>query len=88
MKNKMIEFNDFIDESQTIYLDDIREGNPKAFTRKRKTTPYALMLQMFTQKGQSQFSELLNFYTSQGEPLDISSVGFYKRAIHLTATWA
>lgn len=78
MKDKMVEFNAFIDEAQTIYLDDIREGNPQAFTRSRKTTPYALMLQMFAQKGQSQFSELLNFYENQGQSLDISTVGFYK----------
>ncbi len=37
MKGKMEEFNDFIDEAQIIYLVDIREGNPQAFTRKRKT---------------------------------------------------
>jgi len=79
MKGKMAEFNDFIDEAQIIYLEDIREGNPQAFTRKRKTTPYALMLQMFAQKGVSQFSELLDFYTSQNKSLDITSVVFIKR---------
>src|SRR5699024_1355880 len=36
------------------------------------------MLQMFAQKGHFQFSELLDFYTSQGQALDISTVGFYK----------
>ncbi|MFD1415530.1 IS4 family transposase [Oceanobacillus jeddahense] len=78
MNEKMFEFNEYIEEAQVIYLEDIREGHPKAFTRKRKTTPYTLMLQMFAQKGNTQFSELLNFYSSQGQPLDISTVGFYK----------
>lgn len=36
------------------------------------------MLQMFAQKGRFQFSELLNFYTDQRKPLDISTVAFYK----------
>lgn len=78
MKGKMLEFKDYIEEAHTIYLEDIREGHPQAFTRKRKTTPYGLMLQMFAQKGRSQFSELLNFYTDQSQSLDISTVGFYK----------
>lgn len=78
MQNKVTEFKAYLEEGQVIYLEDIREGNPQAFTRKRKTTPYALMLQMFAQKGRSQFSELLDFYTNQGETLDISTVGFYK----------
>ncbi|PTQ83991.1 DDE family transposase [Trichococcus patagoniensis] len=77
MTVEMMEFQEFIEEAQTIYLEDIREGNPKAFTRKRKTTPLGLMLQMFAQKGNSQFCELLNFYENQGKPLDISTVAFY-----------
>ncbi|MDU3611785.1 IS4 family transposase [Enterococcus avium] len=56
----------------------MRQGNPHAFTRKRKTTPLNVMLQMFSQKGNSQFSELLNFYASQNQPLDISTVAFYQ----------
>ena len=52
------DFYEFIEEAPTIFLEDIREGNPCAFTRKRKTTPLKLMLQMFSQKGMSQFSEL------------------------------
>ena len=78
MMVQMMAFQDFIEEAQTIYLEDIREGNPQAFTRKRKTTPLALMLQMFAQKGNSQFCELLNFYENQGKPLNISTVAFYK----------
>lgn len=74
----MLSFQEFIEEAQCIYLEDIREGNPTAFTRKRKITPLDLMLQMFTQKGRSQFSELLNFYADQRKPLDISTVAFYK----------
>ena len=78
MQKTMGEFKAYIEEGQVIYLEDIREGNPQAFTRRRKTTPYTLMLQMFAQKGQSQFSELLNFYEGLDRPLDISTVGFYK----------
>lgn len=78
MQEKMVEFKTHIEDGQVIYIEDIREGNPQAFTRKRKTTPLTLMLQMFAQKGQSQFSELLNFYASQDQPLDISAAGFYK----------
>lgn len=78
MTDQLTAFQEYILEAQTIYLEDIREGNPQAFTRKRKTTPHALMLQMFAQKGKTQFSELLNFYTDQGKPLDISTVAFYK----------
>ncbi|OLF30224.1 IS4 family transposase [Staphylococcus sp. 47.1] len=74
----LYDFGDFMTEAHTIYMEDIREGNPQAFTRKRKTTPYQLMLQMFSQKGNTQFSELLNFYAAQGQPLDISTVAFYK----------
>ncbi|MBO1305429.1 IS4 family transposase [Enterococcus sp. 669A] len=84
------DFQGFIQEAQVIYLEDIREGNPQAFTRKRKTTPLKLMLQMFSQRGHSQFSELLNFYGDQDKPLDISTVAFYNarmkynpKAIHL-----
>lgn len=84
------DFYEFVREAPIIYLEDIREGNPQAFTRKRKTTPLKLMLQMFSQKGTSQFSELLNFYTTQEKPLDISTVTFYNarmkfhtKAIHL-----
>lgn len=72
------DFYEFIDEVPTIFIEDIREGHPRAFTRKRKTTPLNLMLQMFSQKGNSQFSELLNFYSAQNQPLDISTVAFYK----------
>lgn len=78
MKDRMTELKAYIEEGQVIYLEDIREGHPQAFTRRRKTTPLTLMLQMFAQKGHSQFSELLNFYEGQGRPLDISTVGFYK----------
>lgn len=78
MTDQLLEFQEYIQEAQNSYLEDIREGNPQAFTRKRKTTPYALMLQMFAQKGHSQFSELLNFYADQEKPLDISTVAFYK----------
>lgn len=78
MAIQLMAFQEYIEEAQTIYLEDIREGNPQAFTRKRKTTPLALMLQMFAQKGNSQFCELLNFYENQGKPLDISTVAFYK----------
>ena len=69
-------FKDYLEEGQVIYLEDIREGNPQVFTRKRKTPPYKLMLQTFAQKGRSQFSELLNFYESLDQLLDISIVGF------------
>lgn len=78
MTVQMTTFQEYIEEVQTIYLEDIREGNPQAFTRKRKTTPYTLMVQMFAQKGNSQFCELLNFYAAQGKSLDISTVSFYK----------
>lgn len=78
MTVQMTTFQEYIEEAQTLYLEDIREGNPQAFTRKRKTTPYTLMLQMFAQKGNSQFCELLNFYADQGKSLDISTVAFYK----------
>lgn len=84
------DFYEFIEEAPTIFLEDIREGNPRAFTRKRKTTPLKLMLQMFSQKGMSQFSELLTFYFVQNKPLDVSTVAFYKarmkfnpKALHL-----
>lgn len=78
MTAQLLEFQEYIQVAQSIYLEDIREGNPQAFTRKRKTTPYALMLQIFAQKGNSQFSELLSFYADQEKPLDISTVAFYK----------
>lgn len=84
------DFYEFIKKAPTIFLEEIREGNPQAFTRKRKTTPLTLMLQMFSQKGNSQFSELLNFYSLQNKPLDITTVAFYKarmkfnpKALHL-----
>ncbi len=60
----LTDFHEFIHEAPTIFLEDIRQGNPQAFTRKRKTTPLNVILQMFSQKGNSQFSELLNFYSS------------------------
>lgn len=71
-------FQEYIEEAQTIYLEDIREVNPQAFTRKRKTPPLTLMLQMFAQKVNSQFCELLNLYDKQWKLFDISTVAFYK----------
>ncbi len=50
MRATLLEFQDYVQEAQSIYLEDIREGNPQAFTRRRKITPYQLMLQMFAQK--------------------------------------
>ena len=36
------------------------------------------MLQMFAQKGKTQYSELVDYYKDIDKPLDISMVGFYK----------
>ena len=48
MKDNFFNYvKDFIDESTLIYIGDIRENNPNAFTRNRKINIQNLMLQMF-----------------------------------------
>jgi hypothetical protein len=49
MQKTMEAFKDYLEEGKVIHPEDIREVNPQSFTRRRKTTPYKLMLQMFTQ---------------------------------------
>ena len=79
MKDNVFNYTkDFIDEIQNIYLDDIRGSNFSAFTRNRKVSVFPLMLQMFNQKGKTQLSEIIDLYENLGEPLNISTVGFYK----------
>ncbi len=70
-------FLNFIPALNDYYINDIKI-NDSCFTRNRKTNPCMLLLQMFSQKGQTQHSELLNFYKDIDKPLDISTVGFYK----------
>ena len=78
MKDSFFKYvKDFIDESTLIYIDDIRENNPKAFTRNRKINLHNLILQMFAHKGKTQLSELLDFYKDINKPLDVSTVAFY-----------
>jgi hypothetical protein len=74
----MLEISDFFKNDFSSYLKEIRGDNTKAFTRNRKISPYNLLLQMFAQKGKTQFSELINYYSDIEKPLDISTVGFYK----------
>lgn len=78
MCHRLFDLKHFAETTQTTYLADIRAAHPHAFTRQRKLTPYPLLLQMFSQKGKSQFSELLDFYSAQGERPSVSTVGFYK----------
>lgn len=50
----LTDFHKFI----RLFFKDIRQGEPQSLTQKRKTTPLSVTLQMFSQKGNSQFSEL------------------------------
>ncbi|MEO1770348.1 hypothetical protein JZO67_002300 [Enterococcus sp. 665A] len=45
-------FSEFTHEVPTIFLEDIREGRPQAFTRIRKATPLNLInaLNVFTKR--------------------------------------
>lgn len=76
--NTMLEIIDFFQNDFNSYIKDIRGNSPTVFTRNRKIGPYNLLLQMFAQKGQTQFSELINYYSDIEKPLDITTVGFYK----------
>lgn len=76
--NTIVEMHNFLKERFETYLDDIRGDKPTIFTRNRKIGPYPLLLQMFAQKGKTQFTELVNYYSDIEKPLDITTVGFYK----------
>lgn len=58
-------------------MDLIRGDNPFAFTRKRKITPYELMLQMLDRQSLSQWGELMKFYDDIGKSKDVTEIGFY-----------
>jgi len=79
MKDKtLIEFKRFINNINERYLDEIRGDNIKSFTRNRKIKGIIpLILQMFSNKGLSQRSELINFYKNYDKQLDVSTVAFY-----------
>ena len=78
MKDNFFKYvKNFIDEAISIYIDNIRENNSKAFTRNRKIDLQNLILQMFANKGKTQLSELLDFYKDIDKPLDVSTVAFY-----------
>lgn len=68
---------DFIDESSSIYIDDIRGDNPTAFTRSRILNPYILLLQMFNNKGTTQDSELRDLFKTMQSSVKTSAVAFY-----------
>lgn len=76
--NTTFELSNYLNTNLNGNIDLIRGNNNKAFTRIRKVTPLSLMLQMFAQKGKTQYSELLDYYKDIDKPLDISTVGFYK----------
>ena len=76
--NTISEIGNFLYSNFDSYLDNVRGDNPNVFTRNRKVGPLPLLLQMFTQKGKTQFSELVDYYKEIDKPLDISTVGFYK----------
>ena len=76
--NTISEIGNFLNLNFNSYLDNVRGDNPNVFTRNRKVGPLPLLLQMFTQKGKTQFSELVDYYKEIDKPLDISTVGFYK----------
>lgn len=79
MKVNTLEYTrEFLEEFTAIYFNDICEGNPSAFSRFRKISPLHLQLQMFNQKGKTQFSKLTDFYKEMNMDLNISTVGFYK----------
>lgn len=76
--NTLSEIGNFLNSNFNSYIDNIRGDNPNTFTRNRKVGPLPLLLQMFAQKGKTQFSELIDYYKEIDKPLDISTVGFYK----------
>lgn len=84
--NVSIEFKEFYDVVIDNYIDNIRGDNKKAFTRNRKIgDPRLLLLQMFAKKGQTQNTELINFYKDIDKPLDISAVAFFKSRMNFNA---
>lgn len=62
----------------TIYMDRIRGDNPRAFTRKRKVLPLTVTVQILTQRGKAQRSEVDTVMRSIGADIEITDVGFYK----------
>ena len=76
--NSLVEMNDYLKNNFENCMDLIRGDNKSSFTRTRKVKPLELMLQMFAQKGRTQYSELVDYYKDINKPLDISTVGFYK----------
>lgn len=84
--NVSIEFKKFYDVVIDNYIDNIRGDNKKTFTRNRKIgDPRLLLLQMFAKKGQTQNTELINFYKDVDKPLDISAVAFFKSRMNFNA---
>lgn len=70
-------FLDYLPEALNFHLYLIRGDNPNAFTRMRKITVQELVLQMMTRRGQSQWGELMDFYSAQNKEVDITENGFY-----------
>lgn len=60
-----------------FYLDLIRGDHPTSFTRHRKIQISDLIYQMLTRRGQSQWSELMEFYDHSGKTKEITEQGFY-----------
>lgn len=68
---------DYLAEATEFYIDLIRGDNPHAFTRTYKVTVNDLLLQMLSRRGNSQWSELMDFYGDQNKKLNITENGFY-----------
>lgn len=77
MLEVMNDFLDYLPEALDFHLDLIRGDNLNAFTRVRKITVQKLVLQMMTRRGQSQWGELMDFYSAQNKEVDITENGFY-----------
>lgn len=68
---------DYLTEAIKHHIDLIRGDNPNAFTRTYKVTLHDLLLQMLSRRGNSQWSELMDFYSNQNKKVDITENGFY-----------
>lgn len=68
---------DYLIEVTKHYIYLIRGDNPHAFTRTYKVNVIDLLLQMLSRRGNSQWSELMDFYGDQNNKLNITENGFY-----------
>lgn len=61
----------------SIYIDEIRDDNATAFTRKRKVLLPHIFMQMLATTGISQKNEISEFYSQVDDNIEVSQTGYF-----------